>query len=178
MRDLAARVLALAFCAALGWPSPSAAQPARAESLPLLTTIKAIRGLSQDEAARGYPVRVRALVTHFDELAHTGLIVHDGEFGQYVNMPTHWEHVGEWRDLQRGDVIEIDGKTVRGGFAPNLEPATVRKITRASLPTPKTIPFASMLTGRHDCDYVEVNGVIQRAWFASDPTNRTLFADV
>ena len=178
MRHFFARVLAFAAAVGVALPLAVAAQPARTEPLPLLTTIKSIRGLSQDEAARGYPVRVRALVTHFDELAHTGLIVHDGEFGQYVNMPAHWERVGEWRDLQRGDVIEIDGKTVRGGFAPNLEPANVRRIARASLPTPKTIPFASMLTGRHDCDYVEVNGVIQRAWFASDPANKTLFVDV
>jgi len=123
-------------------------------------------------------VRVRAIVSHFDEQWDTGLIVHDGEFGQYVNTPKQPERVGEWKNLQRGDVIEIEGRTVRGGFAPNIEPASVRKVGRAPLPTPKIIPFTSMLTGRHDCDYVEVNGVIQRAWFASDPTNRTLFADV
>ncbi len=35
-----------------------------------------------------------------------------------------------------------------------------------------------MLTGRHDCDYVEVVGVVQRAWLSSDPQMHTLFADV
>ncbi len=178
MRPLLSRILAFAICAAFGLPSSSGTQPAHAENLPLLTTIKSIRALSQDEAARGYPVRVRATVTHFDEQGHGGLIVHDGEFGQYVNTPAHPERVGNWANLQRGDLIEIEGRTVRGGFAPNIEPATVRKLTRTSLPTPKAIPFTSMLTGRHDCDYVEVNGVIQRAWLASDPANRTLFADV
>ncbi len=178
MRPLLLRILALLVCAAAGLPSSAAAQTERREALPLLTTIKAIRALSQDDAARGYPVRVRAIVTHFDEQGHGGLIVHDGEFGQYVNTPAHPERVGEWRTLQRTDLIEIEGRTVRGGFAPNLEPAAIRKISRTSLPAPKAIPFASMLTGRHDCDYVEVNGVIQRAWFASDPANKTLFADV
>jgi signal transduction histidine kinase len=172
------RILAFALCAALGLASRGEAQPARPDALPPLTTIKSIRAMSQDEAARGYPVRVRAIVTHFDEQWDTGLIVHDGEFGQYVNTPAHPERVGEWKNLQRGDVIEIEGRTVRGGFAPNIEPARIRKVARAPLPAPKTIPFTSMLTGRHDCDYIEVNGVIQRAWFASDPTNRTLFADV
>ena len=168
-------ILTLAL-AALSAPSTSRAQ-GTGETLPLLTTIQSIRALSQDEASRGYPVRVRGIVTHFDELAHGGLILHDGQFGQYVNTPAHPERVGEWR-LQRGDLIEVEGRTVRGGFAPNLEPSHVRKISRASLPRPKTIPYASMLTGRHDCDYVEVNGVIQRAWLASDPTNRTMFAEV
>ena len=36
-----------------------------------------------------------------------------------------------------------------------------------------------MLTGRHDCDYVEIVGVVQRAWLSSDPKSiHTLFADV
>ena len=35
-----------------------------------------------------------------------------------------------------------------------------------------------MLTGRHDCDYVEVDGVVQRTWRSSDPAMHTLFADV
>jgi len=174
---LVPRAVALAVGLALGLPGSAAAQSERPDTLPLLTTIQSIRALSQDEAARGYPVRVRAMVTHFDELAHGGLILHDGQFGQYVNTPAHPEQVGDWK-LQRGDLVEIEGRTVRGGFAPNLEPSTVRKISRVSLPKAKTIPYASMLTGRHDCDYVEVNGVIQRAWLASDSMNRTLFAEV
>ena len=35
-----------------------------------------------------------------------------------------------------------------------------------------------MLTGRHDCDYIEVAGVVQRAWLSSDQQVRTMFADV
>ena len=35
-----------------------------------------------------------------------------------------------------------------------------------------------MLTGRHDCDYVEIDGVVQRAWRSPDPNMHTLFADV
>ena len=34
-----------------------------------------------------------------------------------------------------------------------------------------------MLSGRHDCDYVEVTGVIQHAW-ASRDQQHTLFAEV
>src|SRR5829696_8908395 len=62
-------------------------RPAEAQSskpLPVLTTIKAIRALSQDEGARGYPVRVRAIVTHIDEKADVALIMHDGDLGQFV----------------------------------------------------------------------------------------------
>ena len=145
--------------------------------LPVLTTIKQIRALSQDEGARGYPVRVRGTVTHFDEQHDVTLMIHDGEFGQFVATPKVPGSVGTWHGLRRGDVVQIEGRTVRGGFAPNIQPTSVRKLGQKALPTPKRIPFASMLSGRHDCDYVEVTGVIQRAW-ASSNQEHTLFAEV
>ena len=158
---------------------PARAQaPAPDPRLPVLTSIMAIRALSQDDAARGYPVRVRATVTHVDELAHGTLIIHDGALGQFVVNPAAAVPVPAWSELRRGDVIEIDGRTERGGFAPNLLPSAIRRVSRAPMPQPKQIPFSAMLTGRHDCDYVEIAGVIQRAWLSSDPKVRTLFADV
>lgn len=151
-----------------------------ASALPTLTTISAIRALSQDEGARGYPVRVRGTVTHVDEDADVTLFIHDGRLGQFVNPPaagaTPLNLV--WRELRRGDLVEIEGRTVRGGFAPNLEPAIVRRLGHTSLPTPKTIAFSPMLSGRHDCDYVEITGVVQRAWRSSDPRLHTLFMDI
>src|SRR5207244_12991748 len=55
--------------------------------LPVLGTVSAIRALSQDQAARGFPVHVRAIVTHFDEVAHVSLVIHDGQLGQFVVPP-------------------------------------------------------------------------------------------
>ena len=159
-------------------PRPVCAQPPAEGSLPVITSIGAIRALSQDDAARGYPVRVRATVTHVDEQAHGTLIIHDGTLGQFVVNPANDVPVPAWSELRRGDVVEIDGRTERGGFAPNIRPAAIRRVSRAPMPQPKQIPFAAMLTGRHDCDYVEIAGVIQRAWLSSDPKVGTLFADV
>lgn len=160
-------------------PVATAAQPPAAHPpAASLTTIRAIRALSQDDAARGYPVRVRATVTHVDELAHGTLIIHDGTLGQFVIPPAPAAAVPAWSELRRGDVVEIEGRTERGGFAPNILPAAIRRVSRAPMPRPKRIPFSAMLTGRHDCEYVEIAGVIQRAWLSSDPQVRTLFADV
>ena len=178
VRDRDLWTTALALIAGLVFGSTGHAQASAPHPLPLITTIKEIRALSQDEGGRGYPVRVRAIVTHFDEQADVGLMVHDGEFGQFIVPPPNPAAVGPWRDLQRGDIIEIEGRTVRGGFAPNVEPAVVRRIGRAPMPRPKRIAYASMLTGRHDCDYVEIVGVVQRAWLSSDPLMHTLFAEV
>lgn len=157
---------------------PAAAQPTTVRALPLLTTIQEIRALSQDQGAKGYPVHVKAIVTHFDESADATLVIHDGSFGQFVMPPTDRASVPEWADLQRGDRIEIVGRTLRGGFAPNIEPTQIRRLGHAALPEPKQIPFTAMLTGRHDCDYVEIVGVVQRVYLPSDPNIHTLYADV
>jgi hypothetical protein len=175
-RALLVILLALLVSGSVG-AHPSGAAPT-GNSLPLLTTIRAIRALSQDESSRGYPVRVRAIVTHIDERADVSLMIHDGELGQFVVPPANPATAGPWRELRRGDLIEIEGRTVRGGFAPNVEPLVIRRLGQAPLPQPKNIPFASMLTGRHDCDYVEVIGVVQRAWRSSDPSVHNLFMDV
>lgn len=134
--------------------------------------------MSQDEGAKGYRVRVRGIVTHVDEQADVTLIVHDGQFGQFVVPPADPASIPAWRELRRGDAVEIDGVTVRGGFAPNVQPEAVRRLGRAPMPSPKRIAFASMLTGRHDCDYVEIVGVVQRAWRSTDPQLQTLFAEI
>lgn len=178
---LRGRVRWLGVCALLVSalaPARAAAQPAAPAPLPLLATLRSIRALSQDEAARGYPVRVRATVTHVDELAHGTLVIHDGELGQFVFPPAEGTTLPAWAKLRRGDLVDVEGRTERGGFAPNIRPSAIQRLGRAPLPAPKQIAFSAMLTGRHDCDYVEITGVIQRAWLSSDPQMHTLFADV
>jgi len=169
----------LALVAAAARPLAAAERgPTGPSTLPTLTTIGAIRALSQDEGARGYPVRVTGTVTHVDEQADVSVIIHDGRLGQWLVPPTNPTATAAWRELRRGDRVEIEGRTVRGGFAPNLEPLVVRRLGEAPLPQPKTIAFGPMLSGRHDCDYVEITGVVQRAWRPSDPQMHTLFMDV
>src|SRR6187397_74013 len=121
---------------------PGSAQGVDRAAPKVLTTIQAIRALSQDEADKGYRVVVRGIVTHFDEQADTGLIVHDGRFGQYVLSPEVNIPVPAWGNLQKGDAIELVGRTVRGGFAPNVVPTAVRRLGHAQLPTPKRIAYA------------------------------------
>src|SRR5438067_6385242 len=120
------RAAVVASLASLGSAAPAIAQGPNAP-LPLLTEISAIRSLSQDEGARGYPVRIRGLVTHFDEVVANELLVYDGEFGQYI-VPPHADGIQIWHDIRTGDVLEIQGHTIRGGFAPNILPESVRKV--------------------------------------------------
>ena len=168
----------MVLIAAVLWAGGAvAAQERPAADLPVLTAIKDIRALSQDEGERGYPVRIRGTVTHFDEVLHTTLIVHDGAFGQFVFPPATGVNVGNWNDLRTGELVEIEGRTVRGGFAPNVAPSRIRKLGRGAIPDGKRLAFSEMLTGRYDCDYIRVVGVIQRAWLAARPS-QVMYADL
>src|SRR5262245_12599073 len=119
----------------------------QATPLPVLTDIRAIRALSQAEAAREYPVRIRGTVTHFDELRSSGLFVFDGEYGQFVQPPATGSF-RKWEPLRTGDIIEITGHTIRGGFAPNVQPGDIRIVGHTGWPTPMHVVYASLLTGR------------------------------
>lgn len=148
----------------------------QAASLPVLTEIKSIRALSQAEAARGYPVRIRGVITHYDELQSNTLFIFDGTSGQFIQAPPNSSLVA-WGPIRTGDTIEVVGRTVRGGFAPNVVPDEIRDVGAIGRPAPLHVPYALLMSGRHDCEYVEVTGVIRRAWLsAGDP--HIMFADL
>jgi signal transduction histidine kinase len=162
----------------LSAPPLALARESLLRELPQLTRITEIRALSQDQASRGYPVRVRATVTHFDEAHGVDLLIHDGEFGQYILPPTDAGALRDWYRIRTGDIIEVEGRTVRGGFAPNVAPDRLRVVGRGPLPQARVVPYAALITGRHDCDYVQIEGVVQRVWRSSDPQSGTMFAEV
>ena len=161
----------------LGLSSAPAAVAQQGADRVLLTRIRDIRALSPDEAAKGHPVRVRGTVTYLDEEWPSGLIIHDGEAGQFVLYADPYFRDRPRFGLRRGDSVEVEGRTARGGFAPNLDPTLVRKLGRAAPVRPKHLPYAALLTGRYDCDYVEIAGVGQRAWFPEPPAGG-LFVEI
>jgi len=148
----------------------------QAAPLPVLTDIKSIRALSQTEAARGYPVHVRGVITHFDELQSNTLFIFDGTSGQFIEAPKDGSLVA-WGPMRSGDTIEIVGHTVRGGFAPNIVPDEIRNLGAVNRPVPMHVPYAALATGRHDCEFVEVSGVIRRTWLSSGDSH-VMFADM
>ena len=64
---------------ALTWRAPPSAP-----GLPTLTTAEQVRELTADQAKRGYPVRLRAVVTYID-FAVGDFFVQDSTAGIYVN---------------------------------------------------------------------------------------------
>ena len=121
--------------------------------LPVLTEAGAIRALSAEEAGRHYPVRLRAIVTYADP-AWSMLFVQDESGGVYVDS----QHVADWR---AGDLIELEGFTDPGNFAPQIVRPTIRVVGRAPLPPGKRADVERLLTGMEDSQWVETTGVVR-----------------
>jgi signal transduction histidine kinase/DNA-binding response OmpR family regulator len=119
----------------------------------VVTTISAIRQLTPEEARRGYPVRLRAVVTSPNGGASRSAFVHDGTAGIWLN-PTGGP-------LVAGKTIEVKGRTGAGDFAPIIDKADVRVIGNGTMPTPADVPLSDLFSGRYDSQWVQAEGVVQ-----------------
>lgn len=124
-------------------------------SLPLLTSIEQVHGLSPDEAARGYPVKIRGVVTTaWPNSDHA--VVQDGTRGIFIpNLAASFE---DWPEV--GDFFEIEGRTDPGGFAPVIIPDRTARLGKGSMPQPIHPTWAQLMNGSMDMQYVELRGVV------------------
>lgn len=113
------------------------------ENLPVLTQVTEVRRLSPLEARRGYPVRLRDVVT-FNQPGVT--FIQDATAGIY--LVTQDSPV----EGQAGDLVEVRGITGPGEFAPVVDRPQVQVLGRAELPFPRrprpTESWRSMRTGK------------------------------
>ena len=96
-----------------GWPfEPGAAEmlPALDPTLPTLTTVQQLRVLPREEARRGYPVRIRGVITYFDRQWKT-LFIEDAASGCFVFSSD------PQRQLVPGQRVEVAGRSGTG-FVP------------------------------------------------------------
>jgi PAS domain S-box-containing protein len=125
-----------------------------APGLPILTTAEQIRELTTEQANRGYPVRLRAVVTYSD-FAVGDFFAQDATAGIYVNESD--------RSLrfQPGELLEIEGVTEELDFAPQIAKARYRVLGRAPLPRPRKVHLGDLLSTREDSQWVQLEGIVQ-----------------
>ena len=146
-------VLALLF--SLG-PVRSPAQQPRAGRLPVLTRAEQVRSLAPEQAKLGYPVRLHAVVTYYNGQT-PDLFVQDSSAGIWV------ESANSIQPVRAGDLIELEGITAPGEFAPVVDKPRVKILRRVSLPEPKQVSIERLQTGDYDSQWVELEGVIRSA---------------
>ncbi len=129
---------------------PIAADPPR---LPILTNIAQIKQLRENEARRGYPVCVRGVVTFQNALRD--VVIHDSKDGIFV------ARTNAGFDLVQGQLVEVGGVTGLAGYAPRVEAHQIRVLGTGQLPAPRKLPFDWLSSGRDDCQWVEVRGIVR-----------------
>ena len=132
-----------------------AGDSARGEALPLLTTTAQVHALSAQEARRGYPVQLRAVVTFYDQDHFNTCFVHDATGGISV-MST----VRPFQ-LEIGNIVELHGFSDPGQFAPTIRDVDFVYLGHGALPEPRRAAFEDLATGHEDGQWVEVAGIVR-----------------
>ena len=121
-------------------------------NLPTLTQVAQIRRLSLSEAGRHYPVKLRAVVLEYSTLPT--LFISDRTGGIYVRANTN-------QSLVSGQLVEIEGVSAAGRFAPLVIPSLLRAAGRGELPPPRDVSFQRLATGVEDSQWVRVAGIVR-----------------
>ena len=127
------------------------------QQLPTLTKAHDVHHLTLGEAARNYPVRLTAVVTYYDLNAdprHPVFFASDASGAIFVSMHA--------QPFQAGDLVEIEGVSAAGDFAPIVKGTEAHLIGKA--PLPSSAPRRSLtelLTGARRT----ANGWRSKAWY-------------
>jgi signal transduction histidine kinase/CheY-like chemotaxis protein len=124
-----------------------------ARSLPVLSSIDAIRHLGPEQADQRYPVNLKAVTVYHDPLLRT-LIVQDRTGGIRVEM------LDQRHDYELGDVLSIRGITGRGELLPVVRNAVVERIGQAALPSPALLHASDLESRSRQFQYAEIHGTV------------------
>ena len=138
--------------------------------LPILNRVEQIRQLPVEEAARGYPVHIRGVVTYYDAEPGTtqgqenytaassaAMFVQDSTGGIAINAPVRRPHP------IAGQLIDLEGVTECPDFAPQIGQPRWQIIGDAFLPESRRPSFERMLSTLEDSQWVETEGIVRQA---------------
>lgn len=130
-----------------------------------LTCIAEVRSLSRDEAALARPVHVRGVVTWRGLRGQ--MIIQDGTGGCWVYVDEAQTRgiltvdASTLNSIRVGQVLEIDGHSDPGSYAPGIMPQSLRIIGQGPLPPARPMSPARFFSGSEANLRVEVSGVVQ-----------------
>ena len=139
-------------CAAV---SALAAELTSTNDFSVLTNAAQVRNLTAEEAARKLPIRLRGVLVQKNN--HGGFTIIDDTAGLYAEVPS-----SALSGIGAGDLIEAEGVSNPGRFAPFLSAQKVRKLGRGKIPEPLRPDAEALLSGCMDAQWIEVSGVVRR----------------
>ncbi len=124
------------------------------QTLPILTRADQVRRLTPEQAAQGYPVRVRGVVT--DDVPAPDFFVQDSSAGIYVEGNTLHNFAHHF-----GDLVEVEGVTGPGKFAPVILERNLKVLGTGKLPKTRLYSFEELADGQLDSQWVQVRGIVR-----------------
>jgi PAS domain S-box-containing protein len=136
-----------------------------------LRTAEQIRQLTREQAARQNPVRLRGVVTFFDQKNYFRFM-QDDTAGIYFFL-------GDSPDnppLAAGQLVELEGEVSPGEYAPIVIPSRIQILGEGTFPAAKPVTFEQLVSGQEDSQFVEVRGIVRAVHF--DEENRYFLVEI
>jgi diguanylate cyclase (GGDEF)-like protein len=121
-----------------------------------LRTIRELKSLSVETAAKQLPVDVRGTVTFIDPSSSL-LFVQDATAGAYVDI-----HNGS-PDVAAGDIVHVQGVSGPGDYAPIVTRSTITRLGRGAMPKPLKLSLQTLASGNNDGSWLEIVGIVHVA---------------
>lgn len=151
----------LAFAAAL----IAVVLPATARAAEPIIHIGDVRTLAWDDAAKSLPVRVRGVVTYRG--FRDQVVVEDDTGGCWLEMSEArgrrlWAgNDASFDSIRVGDLLEIEGVSGSGGYAPVILPTSLRIVGKQPLPPARPMEPSRFFSGAEAGLRIEVRAVVQ-----------------
>jgi len=116
-----------------------------------LAPIRAIKKLSSVEAEAGIKVRVRGQVTFSNQNYYA--TIQDETAGIFVVF-------SEPMSLEAGQILELEGETRPGSFAPIIQVSTVKNLGASELPVPPEPSMSELNAGLYDSEWLRLKGLV------------------
>jgi hypothetical protein len=121
-----------------------------------LTTVAAVRNLPPSQAARKIPVHLRGVVTTPNGLRNSFFFA-DATAGIAVDLTNPAPR------FHAGDLVEIEGGSVAGWFAPSVLADRVTLIGQRDLPKARLFRMSELIGGDQDSQWIGLEGLVRSA---------------
>jgi hypothetical protein len=151
------KVIATKIClfALIGLWLPAIELLAQQPTVPI-TKVSQIRALTLDEAKRGLPVHLRAVVNTIGDDKAITIFIEDETGGTFLALKK-----ADW-SLEHGMVVDIIGRTYAEYFVPGIQPDSIKVIGRGgTLRPPTPANYDDLLYGKLHYQRVNVTGVVR-----------------
>jgi len=140
-----------------------------AQAHPPITQAAEVRALTREQAAEARPAKVRGVVNWRGSSRSSNILFADESAGlqlrQKVDGPEMTRvlkhgNPSSWTSLVPGDVVEVDGVTSIGGYAPAIVVSELRVVGRGELSAPRQVSVAHLQSGGGDAQRVQLERVV------------------